>query len=272
MSGIPPQLNTDPGTPSQEWARSTTTTAFARSDPSPNASSTNSVAAAHPRSGDISVSAATDAQKGPFDPGATVTKTPSPIPGAYPDTPGEQNMPARHESMAETAQRAAGNASTFVQSAATAAAGYLPRGVVDSVSSYMREYPHVVVRHSIPDLRPTATSHATSTTSRSRASEHDIEHKTSFPSSEITGADLREHVAGAGTLPGAVNEVGVAELPDERADAEKYVGDGGGNPAPPGGPAALKSQIMSAGENPVSKAGQTTRSLARRTLCSPLLS
>ncbi|EMD31256.1 hypothetical protein CERSUDRAFT_100601, partial [Gelatoporia subvermispora B] len=35
MSGIPPQVSADPGTPAHEWAQSTTTAAFARPEPAP---------------------------------------------------------------------------------------------------------------------------------------------------------------------------------------------------------------------------------------------
>ncbi|KAI0692127.1 hypothetical protein C8T65DRAFT_699597 [Cerioporus squamosus] len=221
MSGIPPQLDTSPGTPSQEWARSTTTAAFARTEPAPafapGAAATN---ASHsqpdpalapgsvaPTTGGVSLSSASDANKGSFDPEM--------VPGAYPVTPGDQD-PTRQTSLKEVSQTAAGQASNlagqasnFVSSAAQTAAQYFPQGVVDTVSSMM------------------PASSATSTMNTARASEHDAEHKTSFPSSEVTGASTGEHVGGVGSLPGFVNETAVPKLPHERTDDERYVTAGG---------------------------------------------
>lgn len=48
-----------------------------------------------------------------------------------------------------------------------------------------------------------------------RASLNDVPHKTSLPSTEVTGAGTGEHVGGVGSLPGTVAESGVARLPDE---------------------------------------------------------
>ena len=131
MAGLPPQLNTtDPGTPSREWAKSTTTAAFARSDPAPNLSSAPT-APHHPDRDDAVLSDTN------HDAGATTG-----FPGAYPDTPigeqGPQEPTVRRGSVTETAQHIAGTASAFVQNAASTAAGYLPQGVVDVVSSYIR--------------------------------------------------------------------------------------------------------------------------------------
>ena len=146
MSGLPPQLDTaDTGSPAQDWARSTTTAAFARSQPasvlsseepssSPRADLHSAVRSSP--AGNLSVSAADDAQKGAFDPKLSGTS----FPGAYPDTPDEKAATAVGTSATETAQRAAGTASDFIQSAATTAAGYIPQGVYDVVSSYIREY------------------------------------------------------------------------------------------------------------------------------------
>ena len=129
MSGLPPQLTTEPGTPAREWARSTTTAAFARTEPAPAISNPGHV---DPAGG--SISSANDAQKGAFDPSFADAD----VPGAYPVTPGDYD-PTRQASLQETAQAAAGQASSFVQTAATTAAQYLPKGVIDTVSSYIRE-------------------------------------------------------------------------------------------------------------------------------------
>ena len=58
--------------------------------------------------------------------------------------------------------------------------------------------------------------------STARASEHDSEHTTSFPTREITGAGTREHVGGVGSLPGPVNESAVPKLPEERHTDEIF--------------------------------------------------
>ncbi|CAL1697560.1 unnamed protein product [Somion occarium] len=50
-----------------------------------------------------------------------------------------------------------------------------------------------------------------------RASEHDVPHQKSLPSTELTGQGSHEHVAGVGALPGSISEVSVARLPDDRS-------------------------------------------------------
>ena len=55
-----------------------------------------------------------------------------------------------------------------------------------------------------------------------RASEHDVQHKTSLPTTEYGGAGPHEHIGGVGSLPGPMNEQGVAKLPDENTDQERY--------------------------------------------------
>ncbi|RPD72688.1 hypothetical protein L226DRAFT_511379 [Lentinus tigrinus ALCF2SS1-7] len=234
MSGIPPHLDTSPGTPSQEWARSTTTAAFARTEPAPalapgaippdanTAQPPSSLApgSVPPRTGGVSISSANNAQKGAFDP-----ELAHGVPGAYPVTPGDHD-PTRQTSLQETAQTAAGQASNFVSSAAQTAAQYLPQGVVDTVSSIM------------------PTSSATKTMNTARASEHDAEHTTSFPSSEVTGAGTAEHVGGVGSLPGFVNESSVPKLPQERTDDERYMTAAGAAAVVAGGAYALKDKIV----------------------------
>ena len=86
-----------------------------------------------PTTGGVSISTSNDAQKGAFDPDLATG-----VPGAYPVTPGDHD-PTRQTSLQETAQAAAGQASTFVATAAQTAAQYIPQGVVDTVSSILRE-------------------------------------------------------------------------------------------------------------------------------------
>jgi hypothetical protein len=49
------------------------------------------------------------------------------------------------------------------------------------------------------------------------ASENDIQHTTSMPSTELTGAGTGERVGGVGALPGSLAESSVTKLPEERA-------------------------------------------------------
>ncbi|RDX52680.1 hypothetical protein OH76DRAFT_1480304 [Lentinus brumalis] len=265
MSGIPPQLDTSPGTPSQDWARSTTTAAFSRAEPAPalapgaippSSSNPPQIAAptlapgsVPPTTEGVSISSASDANKGTFDPEM--------VPGAYPVTPGDQD-PTRQTSLKEVTQTAAGHAtnlagqaSNLVSSAAHTAAQYLPQGVVDTVSSMM------------------PTSSATPTMNTARASEHDAEHKTSFPSSEVTGASSGEHVGGVGSLPGFVNESAVPKLPHERTDDERYITSAGAAAAVTsaastvaGGVYTLKDQVVGSAPS-TEQAKQTAQGAAQ---------
>ncbi|KAI0776516.1 hypothetical protein BD413DRAFT_520259 [Trametes elegans] len=251
MSGIPPQIDTtQPGTPAGEWARSTTTAAFARTEAAPAVTS-HSASDAQPASGGVSVLAANDAQKPPFDAKAYNMNPPTPgadLPGAYPATPGEHaaqpQLPVSPETVKETAQAAAETATTIVQSAATTAAQYLPQGVVDTVSSI------------IP------TSSATTTMSNARASEHDAVHKTSFPTDEIAGASAGERTGGVGSLPGFVNESAVPKLPDERSDDERYITAGGAAAALAAGAYAVKDKVL--GSVPSSQDAQAAKETAKQ--------
>ncbi|KAI0820556.1 hypothetical protein BC628DRAFT_1330201 [Trametes gibbosa] len=206
MSALPPQLeSTQPGTPPTEWARSTTTAAFDRTLP------------LHP-------------PPDPFHPISDALSPPTPgaqFPGAYPQTPGEQPLVSA-DTLMQTAHSAATSASNFVQSAAGAAAQYLPQGVVDTVSSY------------IP------TSSATATMTTARASEHDTEHTTSFPTREFSGAASGERTAGVGSLPGPLNEASVTKLPDERVDDERYLTTAAAAASLASGAYALKDRMAAA--------------------------
>ncbi|EJF58868.1 hypothetical protein DICSQDRAFT_182250 [Dichomitus squalens LYAD-421 SS1] len=245
MAGIPPTLNTThPGTPANEWARSTTAAAFARTDPAPatNQPSTHSMAINPSPLGGSSISATDSPNKGPFDP--QFVPPGDQVPGAYPVTPGDSN-PAAQTSVRDTAVRAAEVASQMASNAATTAASYLPKGVVDTVTSY------------IP------TSHATSTMSTARASEHDAEHKTSLPTTEYGGASTGEHVGGVGSLPGPMNEPGVAKLPQENTDEERYVTAGTVAATLASATYALKDATLSGSQSAARTAQQTAQNAAQ---------
>ncbi|KAI9060355.1 hypothetical protein FKP32DRAFT_1595434 [Trametes sanguinea] len=248
MSGIPPQIDTtQPGTPAGEWARSTTTAAFARTEAAPALSTSTNSTSVQPTTSGVSLSAANEAQKPPFDPKAYNVTPATPgvdVPGAYPTTPGEQaakpEIPISADAVKETAQSAAETASRVVQSAAETAAQYLPKGVVETVSAY------------IP-----STGSTTATMSSARASEHDTEHVTSFPTKEISGASPGERTAGIGSLPGVVTETAVPKLPDERVDNERYPTAAGVAAALAAGAYAVKE--TASGYVPSSQDAQATK-------------
>ncbi len=132
---LPPKLTTEPGTPAREWAHSTTTAAFARTEPTIDSFNPNTnPAPIHPTTAGVSLSSASDANKGAFDPSYVEAD----VPGAYPVTPGEHD-PTRQTSLQDTARAASQQTSMFMQNVAVTAAQYLPQGVVDTVSSYIRK-------------------------------------------------------------------------------------------------------------------------------------
>lgn len=205
MAGLPP-LSAEPGTPAHEWAAKTTSAL----DPNPD---TPSVATMNPTTRQLF-------EEKNLRPGTTATETfgnpPPPaldtpgrqVPGAYPD---ETEMQTRGQeitqAMSQTASKAAETATSLAQSAQQAAAtyfpkaaetvgAYLPKSVVDTVSSYVPG-----VSNPQGDVR---------------ASEHDKVHATSLPSTELAGQYAGEHTDGAGALPGPVTESEVSKLPDER--------------------------------------------------------
>ncbi|KAI0945885.1 hypothetical protein AcV7_010005 [Taiwanofungus camphoratus] len=189
MSGLPPTLSTETGTPASEWAQSTTTAAFARPDPAPAASSP---------SVPPGVQATQSTQSTSTTPGHE-------FPGAYPSSSrsGEEyDRPGLGDS-----------AKSAVLGVTSTAAQYIPgaKGVVGAVSSYM------------PGSGNGAT-HGSTTDGTARASEHDNAHMTSMPSSETTGRTPDEHVGGTGALPGTVSETGVAMPPAERTQLEGSAG------------------------------------------------
>lgn len=126
MSGIPPHLDTDPGTPSGEWAKSTTTAAFARSDLNPAPEPAQEASSEAPL-------------KRPVDPKPVVSQ--EAVPGAYPAAADTGPHAGPQISVKDSAVHAAEVGYAYAASAASTAASYLPRGVVDTVSSYMRECP-----------------------------------------------------------------------------------------------------------------------------------
>ena len=148
-----PPLNTpETGTAAQEWARRTANAAFGLSSPTePQLNATQTASspqvspestsglASHPQLGDLSISAAKDAQKGAFDPTFVAVRSPAfdaHIPGAYPETPRGETAGAGGVSMSEGAPT---TASTFTQPATALAAGSVPKGVVDTVPFDTRE-------------------------------------------------------------------------------------------------------------------------------------
>lgn len=79
-----------------------------------------------------------------------------------------------------------------------------------------------------------------------RASEHDTEHKTSFPTREFSGASTGERTGGVGSLPGPLNEAAVTKLPHERVDEEKYMTAAAAATALAAGAYAAKDRVANA--------------------------
>ncbi|THG97128.1 hypothetical protein EW026_g4811 [Hermanssonia centrifuga] len=219
MSGIPPQLDAEPGTPAREWAAKTasaldpsltkTTTFTTTSKPagtvmtepvgtSMNPTTRQMFEEKNMRPGTIAPE--TFSMSNTIPP--SVTTPGYEVPGAYPSN---EDTTAHGESITNTAvntaQRVAesvsNGASTYLPAAAHTAAQYLPKSFVDSVSAYM----------------PGASNPQDEAV---MASEHDKLHKKSLPSTELTGQRNREYTEGVGSLPGPIVESEVAKLPDER--------------------------------------------------------
>ena len=89
-----------------------------------------------------------------------------------------------------------------------------------------------------------------------RASEHDAEHKTSLPTTEYGGAGTGEHVGGVGSLPGPMNEPGVAKLPQENTDEERYATAGTAAAALASTAYALKDAVLGGGQSAAQTAQQ----------------
>ena len=119
MSGLPPTIDAETGTPAHEWAQSTTTAAFAREDPAPAADSSvppgvqktastvstpgHEVPGAYPsESGVLDTQAITEAAKSALN---SVTTT------------AQQYLPVAQETAAQAAQAAAAAASQATQAA-----------------------------------------------------------------------------------------------------------------------------------------------------------
>ncbi|GJE89119.1 hypothetical protein PsYK624_052130 [Phanerochaete sordida] len=130
------------------------------------------------------------------------------VPGAYPD---ERELEPRgaeiNRTMAETASTAAATAGGFAQSAQQAAATYLPKAA-ETVGAYLPK--------SVVDTMSSYVPGMSNPQGAVQASEHDKIHTTSLPSTELAGQFAGERTDGAGALPGPVGESEVSKLPDER--------------------------------------------------------
>ena len=143
MSGIPP-LNTEPGTPAAEWAAKTTTAL----DPNPSTPPTQTM---NPTTRQLfeekNLRPDTTASElyGATPAAPVATRTPSQeIPGAYPnrqeelEARGKDVMQAATETANRVAQTVQTTAATYLPKAAETLGQYLPKGVVDTVSTYIR--------------------------------------------------------------------------------------------------------------------------------------
>ncbi|KAI0092221.1 hypothetical protein BDY19DRAFT_928909 [Irpex rosettiformis] len=197
MSGIPPHLDVEPGTPVGEWAVKTTSALQSETAETANASSMNPTTAqlleeksTHPGTTAETSTTSNDSTPGSEFPGAFPNKQSKPVGSEITDTV-TQTANKVAQAVTQTAQ-------VYVPAAAEKIGQYMPKSVADKMSEY------------IPGMsNPQGTV---------RASEHDILHIKSMPSTELTGAHAGEHVGGVGSLPGSLGERSVTKLPDERME------------------------------------------------------
>ncbi|KAI0696198.1 hypothetical protein BC835DRAFT_889777 [Cytidiella melzeri] len=199
MSGIPPQLDVHPGTPTGEWAVQTTSALQNEPTEPANAVSMN------PTTAQLF-------EEKNMRPGTTAeTSLPSAVstpgnefPGAYPNSQearpvGAEITSAVTDTARSVAQSVTETAQVYVPAAAGMIGQYLPKSMADKMSEY------------IPGMtNPQGTV---------SASEHDIAHDRSMPSTELVGARAGEKVGGVGALPGSLADTSVVKLPDERSTA-----------------------------------------------------
>lgn len=158
------------------------------------------------------------------------------FPGSYPRE-FEQELPKQHAcgdvsegpaaatSVVQTAKQYMPEpVERTVEYAGQTAAAYLPipQGVKKTVASYWCASTPIL-RLSCPDgLLP---ANDEDPQPKGTQAELGQQLSTSLPSSELKGAQPREHVGGVGSLPGTISESSVALLPDERAekDAQRMV-------------------------------------------------
>ncbi|TCD70307.1 hypothetical protein EIP91_003936 [Steccherinum ochraceum] len=187
MAGVPPiipPVATEQGlhTPSQEWADKTTT---ALRDPA----TTGTANSMNPTTQQVLSS--TSASVPP--PTARAPSGDPRVPGAF-QSDDLDHQTTGMDMLKEKVSDAATSVGETAKQYLPQAAQYLPKSVVETVQGYL----------------PAQSAQETT-----QASTHDIPHRTSLPSTEITGAGDHEHVGGVGSLPGTVGETGVARLPDE---------------------------------------------------------
>ncbi|OBZ74994.1 hypothetical protein A0H81_05062 [Grifola frondosa] len=256
MSDLPPVIATNAGTPPDEWARTTTSAAFAPPAPSPSSTQPlNPPAAAEP-----------EPTTKPHDAPTSSTSTPgAELPGAYPATQKSprrsQRRPPPHrawQSPPSAPYRASSTRSRLTclvrrprrqrpnatwsnppranalalgrnTSAVLAPPGYVHRG--------RREVPrrgalqHRCTRsRSNPAALATATKEGETTQQQGTPTHHAPPAAPStLPSQEPFGAAPHEHSSGAGRLPGNMSEASVAKLPAERAQENLPTHEEGGN-------------------------------------------
>jgi hypothetical protein len=179
-------LNPPIGTPSNEWAKKTTSSL----DPFPQESSKNVIPESQ-------------------SPGVTPGDE---LPGAFPS-----------HGQGETSTGPTGP-TNITETIVDTAKQYLPTSVMNKVETFLGIAPISSSQEPDPHCGTFSGNNNSGTTGADkgvRASEHDIYHKASLPSQELRGALPHERVGGVGSLPGASIEKSVAVLPDEEAELSK---------------------------------------------------
>lgn len=150
MSGIPPQLDVHPGTPTGEWAVKTTSALQTEPAATANAASTNPTTAQlfeekNMRPGTV---AETSLPTAPLAESSLYSAVSTPgyeVPGAYPNKQETRPVGAEiTETVTDAASRVAQTvtetAQIYVPSAAEKIGQYLPKSVADMMSDYIRAF------------------------------------------------------------------------------------------------------------------------------------
>ena len=143
MSGIPPQLDVEPGTPTGEWAVKTSSALQPEPAETANATSTNPTTAQLFEAKNMRPGTTTETSM------ASAASTPgNEFPGAFPHKQeakpvGSEITDTVTETANKVAQTVAQTAQVYVPAAAEKIGQYLPKSVADKMSEYIRAYGHL---------------------------------------------------------------------------------------------------------------------------------
>lgn len=135
------------------------------------------------------------------------------FPGSYPRE-FEQELPEQHS-------RGDGSEGPAAASVVQAAKQYIPEPVERTVEyAGQTAAAYLTIPQGVKKTVVSYWSNGEDPQPKGAQSDLDQQLSTSLPSSELKGAQPREHVGGVGSLPGTISESSVALLPDERAEKD----------------------------------------------------